>query len=88
MKNETHHTTRGEAMRWLISVLGEIWFTDERFPSSRQYLYRENSLGKASKRSASPTNARTLVYAFVYTSYFLSSQKLFIIGRRLKTVQR
>jgi hypothetical protein len=76
MKNETHHTTRGEAMIWLISGLGEIWLADERFPGSRQYLYGENSLGKASKRSASPTDARTLVYAFVHTSYFLSSQKL------------
>ena len=88
MKNEIRHTTRGEAMIWLISGLGEIWLADERFPSSRQYLYRENSLGKASKRSVSPTNARTLVYTFVLHFSFLVFTQIFIIGKRLKIVQR
>ena len=71
MKNEIHHTARREAVRGLISKVGRDLASGCTISEPAEYLNRENSLGKASERYASPTSARTIVYAFVIHCSFL-----------------
>ena len=70
MKNETRHTTGGEAMTWLISMLGEIWLADERFPSSRSiYTGRIRWERQARDLRALPTQGLyTLLISCLHTN--------------------
>ena len=54
MKNEIHHTARREAVRGLISKVGRDLASGCTISEPAEYLNRENSLGKASERYASP----------------------------------
>jgi hypothetical protein len=60
-------------VRRLISELRRDLVDGKEISEVAKYLYRENSLGEASKRSASPTNARTLVYAVTHKFVLLKS---------------
>lgn len=69
---------------WLLGIEERSRGAEERFPAAA-YIREEKPLGKASKRLASPTSARTVVYRVCKNHYFFCLLNRLANRRRLTT---